>query len=151
MLLTHAQWAESNPAKQKLCAPHRPWRCVGVSAESPIFFVDLLWGADDPDRAIRSVLVSAPEELIEIVAEVGPERCRVFHLSLANGRCDGYPSLTEVTTLKSHRAPGNTIKWYVYVDAQGRHHPCISWSPRADETSVWEEELVLNPMRCVAD
>ncbi|TFE40030.1 hypothetical protein E2553_24910 [Paraburkholderia dipogonis] len=144
MLLTHAQWAESNPAKQKLSAPHRPWRCVGISAESPIFFVDLFWGPDNPDQAIRSVLVSSPEELIEIVTEVGPDRCRVFHLGLANGRRDGQPALTEVTGLRSHRAPGNPMKWYVYADAQGCQHACVSWSPRADETSVWEEELVLN-------
>lgn len=142
MLLTHAQWAESNPAKQKLSAPHRSWRCVGISAESPVFFVDLLWGPDNPDQAIRSVLVSSPEELIEIVTEVGSERCRVFHLGLASGRRNESPCLTEVMKLRSHRAPGSPIKWYVYVDTQGCQHACFSWAPRADETSMWEEELV---------
>jgi hypothetical protein len=97
MLLTHAQWAESNPAKQKLSAPHRSWRCVGISAESPVFFVDLFWDSDNADQAIRSVLVSSAEELIEIVTEVGPERCRVFHLCLANGGHDERPSLAQVT------------------------------------------------------
>jgi hypothetical protein len=139
MLLTHAQWAESNPAKQKLSAPHRPWRCV--SAESPIFFVDLFWEPDNLDQAIRSVLISSPEELIEIVTEVGPDRCRVFHLGLANGRRDEQPALTEVMALRSHRAPGHPMKWYVYEDAQGSQHACFSWSPSANETSVWEEEL----------
>ncbi|MDP9649661.1 hypothetical protein [Paraburkholderia caledonica] len=144
MLLTHAQWAESNPAKQRLSAPHRSWRCVGLSAESPIFFVDLFWGPDSPDEAIRSVLVSSPEELIEIVMELGPERCRVFHLGLANRRREERPALTEVLRLRSHRAPGNAVKWYVYTDVEDQQHACISWSPDADETSVWEEELVFN-------
>jgi hypothetical protein len=144
MLLTHAQWAESNPAKQKLSAPHRSWRCVGLSAESPIFFVDLHWGPDNPDQAIRSVLVSSPEELVEIVTEVDSSRCRVFHLGLANSRPDGQPVLTEVKALRSHRQPGSPVKWYVYVDAQGCQHACFSWSPRADETSVWKEELVFD-------
>ncbi|MFX1737973.1 hypothetical protein PXJ20_30175 [Paraburkholderia sp. A1RI_3L] len=144
MLLTHAQWAESNPAKQRLSAPHRSWRCVGLSAESPIFFVDLLWGTDHPDQAIRSTLVSSPEELIEIVTDVDSSRCRVFHLGLANGRPDGQPTLTEVKALRSHRQPDSPVKWYVYVDAQGCQHACFSWSPDADETSVWEDELVFN-------
>jgi hypothetical protein len=144
MLLTHAQWAESNPAKQKLSTPHRSWRCVGISAESPIFLVDLLSRPDNPDQAIRSVLVSSPEELIEVVTEVGPKRCRAFHLGLAHGRPDGQPALTEVKALRSHRQPGSPVKWYVYVDARGYQHACFSWSPRADETSVWEEELVLD-------
>jgi hypothetical protein len=144
MLLTHAQWAESNPTKQRLSAPHRPWRCVGISAESPVFLVDLFWAPENTDQAIRSVLVSSPEELIEIVSEFGLDRCRVFHLGLANGRRDERPALTEVMALRSHRAPGNPMKSYVYADAQGGQHACFSWSLSADETSVWEEELVLN-------
>ncbi|SOF00945.1 hypothetical protein SAMN05446635_9021 [Burkholderia sp. OK233] len=110
MLLTHVQWAESNAAKQKLSAPHRPWRCVGLSAESPIFFVDLLWGPDNPDQAIRSVLVPSPEELVEMVTEVGSSRCRVFHLGVANGRPDAQPALTEVKAIRSHREPGSPVK-----------------------------------------
>lgn len=144
MLLTHAQWAESNPARQKLSAPHRAWRCVGISAESPIFFVDLLWGSDNPDQAIRSVLVPSPEELVEIVTEVGSSRCRVFHLGLADGRSNEQPALTEVKALRSHREPGSPVKWYVYVDAQGCQHACCPWSPHAKETSMWEEELALD-------
>ncbi|CAE6766269.1 hypothetical protein R69927_05659 [Paraburkholderia domus] len=144
MLLTHAQWAESNPARQKLSAPHRAWRCVGISAESPIFFVDLFWGPDNLDQAIRSVLVSSPEELIEIVTGIGLDRCRVFHLGLANGCRDGQPALTEVMALRSHRKPGSPMKSYVYADAQGGQHACFPWSPRADETSVWEDELMLD-------
>lgn len=144
MLLTHAQWTESNPAKQRLSAPHRSWRCVGISAESPVFFVDLLWGPDNQDQAIRSVLVSSPEELIELVTEMGSERCRVFHLSLADGHRNELPFLSEVMALRSHRAPGSPIKWYVYRDAQGCQHACFSWSPRPDETSVWEDELVFD-------
>ncbi|WP_176120827.1 hypothetical protein [Paraburkholderia youngii] len=80
---------------------------------------------------------------MEIVTEVGSSRCRVFHLGLANGRPDGQPALTEVKALRSHRQPGSPVKWYVYVDAQGCQHACFSWSPRADGTSIWEEELVL--------
>ncbi|WP_321883314.1 MULTISPECIES: hypothetical protein [Paraburkholderia] len=140
MLLTHAQWAESNPAKQRLSAPHHPWRCVGLSAESPIFFIDLLYD-DNSDQAIRSALVSSPEELIEIVTEIGPARCRVFHLGLANGRREVAPTLTEVLSLMSYRAPSNSVKYYVYLDMEGHRQACFPWSPRADENSVWEEEL----------
>ena len=144
MLLTQAQWAESNPAKRRLSAPHWPWRCVGISAESPTFLVDLFWGTD-ADQAIRSVLVSSPEGLVEIVFAFGLDSCRVFHLGLANGCRDEQPALTEVMALRSHREPGSSMKSYVYIDTEGCQHECFPWSPHADECSVWQEELVFSP------
>jgi hypothetical protein len=144
MLLTHDQWAESNPAKRKLSAPHRPWRCVGLSAESPVFLVDLQCRTHNPDQAIRSVLVSSPEELVEIVSEIGSARCRVFHLGLADSNAEEQPALTEMRALRSHREPDSPVKWYFYVDAQGHQHSCLPWSPAAAETSVWQEELVFD-------
>jgi hypothetical protein len=144
MLLTRSQWAESDPAKSRLSAPNKPWRCVGISAESPIFFVDLFWGPEGRDQAIRSVLLSAPEELIEVVKEFGRDHCRVFHLGLANGNRDTLPLLTEVAALKSYRQPGSRMKSYVYCDDQGRQRQCFSWLPAPGENSVWEDELLFN-------
>jgi hypothetical protein len=144
MLLTQSQWAESNPAKKRLSAPNRPWRCVGISAESPIFFVDLFWQAEGRDQAIRSVLVSAPEDLIEVVTDFGRDRCRVFHFGLANGNRDVLPVLTEVIALKSYRERDSLVKSYVYVDDQGRQQACFPWLPAPNESSEWRDELLFS-------
>lgn len=144
MLLTQAQWAESNPAKRKLSEPNRPWRCVGLSGESPIFFVDLFWDGEGNDQAIRSVLVSTPEDLIEVVTDFGRDRCRVFHFELANGDRDALPVLTEVIAIRSYREPGTLVKGYVYVDIQGHQQACFSWLPAPGENSEWKDELRFN-------
>lgn len=144
MLLTQSQWAESNPAKNRLSAPNRPWRCVGISAESPIFFVDLFWGGEGRDQAIRSVLVSAPEDLIEVVTDFGRDRCRVFHFGLANGNRDALPVLTKVIALRSYREPDSLVKSYAYVDDQGHQQACFSWLPAPGESAEWKDELLFS-------
>jgi hypothetical protein len=141
MLLTNSQWAETNPGKRRLVAPNLPLRCVGLTGESPIFLVELFWGSEDADRAIRSVLVPSPEELIKVVREFGTTCCRVFHVTLSNGDRDAAPMFEEVIALQSYREYGSDFKSYVFVDRQGRQRPCFSWfsSPHAD--GLWEDEL----------
>jgi hypothetical protein len=92
----------------------------------------------------QGVLVSSPEELVEIVPKVGASRCRVFHLGLADRRADEQPALTEIRALRSHREADSPVKWYVYVDTQGRECTCLPWLLGAGEGSVWQEELVFD-------
>jgi|SRR5471030_179629 len=148
MLLTRSEWADPNPGKSLLFAPHRPWRCVGLTAESPLFLVDLFWGETNDDQAIRSVLVVSPEELITVVQQFGVGSCRVFRLGLTNGDRNSTSALEKVLAVRSYRRPDSHQKWYVYVDTRGRQCPCHSWMPEPDVTSIWEDELRLE--LCIA-
>lgn len=85
MLLTTPGWAEEQPTRRRLVQPYKPWRCIGVSSESPCFLVECRHDQRDEPELLNSFLVPSPEHLLEVVGQLCGGAYRVYRLHVSGG------------------------------------------------------------------
>lgn len=137
MLLTEPGWAEVLPTRRRLVHPYLPWRCLGISGESPCFLIERDQHQQDEPDLLSNFLVSSPEFLLEVLTQLGDCNYRVYRLHLS--RDGGAESrLEQISAIKSYHAQG--VSWFSHVGADGVTRPCLSWQPAPDPDATWTTE-----------
>jgi len=140
MLLTDPSWAETHPTRRRLVQPYLPWRAIGVSTESPCFLVERA-GPQQEEQALPShLLVSTPEHLLKVLAELGQHCGSVYRLCLSgHGETDN--RLERITSLLQYEAGG--VPWFSTIGKDGQNRPCLPWQPKPGADTlhviVWGE------------
>lgn len=143
MLLTKPGWAEELLTRRRLVQPYLPWRCVGVSAESPCFLVECRHDQRDEQDLLKSFLVSSPEHLLEVLDQFCGGTYRVYRLHMSGGD-DEICRLELVHTIRSYRVSG--VTWFCHIGVDGVTQPCLPWQPRPDASAEWSTEWTCEPV-----
>lgn len=143
MLLTKPGWAEEQPTRRRLVQPYLPWRCVGVSSESPCFLVECRHDQRDEQDLLNSLLVPSPEHLLEVVGQLCGGGYRVYRLHMSGGG-DEVSRLELIHTIRSYRVNG--VTWFCHIGVNGVAQPCLPWQPRPDASAEWSTEWTCEPV-----
>jgi len=138
MLLTQTTWEENNPVRRQLVSPYAAFRCVAVSTQSPCFLIHHnQQDFEDDSVPVGAYLVTKPEDVLEVVAQLEAERSHVYVIQTrpeADERC----VMNAVIAIRSYCEDG--VTWFSYVTVDGTITPCHSWQPRARSESPWRVE-----------
>lgn len=86
------------------------------------------------------MLVTTPEHLLNVLAELGRDCGRVYRLHLSG---DGEPAnwLERICTLHQYEAGGEL--WFSTTGMDGLNQPCLSWQPPVEAgalpLTVWTD------------
>ena len=142
MLLTEPGWAEALPTRRLMVHPYLPWRCLGISAESPCFLIGRSQPQNEERALLSNFLVPSAEYLLEVMAQVSDQGYRVYRLELGEGEV---PSrLAPICALKSYRAGG--VIWFSYLEEDGVMRPCLPWQPPPADRTEWTTEWTYQPV-----
>ncbi len=143
MLLTKPGWAEEQPTRRRLVQPYLPWRCVGVSSESPCFLIECRQYQHGERDLLNSFLVPSPEYLLEVVGQLCGGVYRVYRLHIS-GSDDEVCRLELIHTIRSYRVNG--VAWFCHIGVDGVAQPCLPWQPRPDASAEWTTEWTSEPV-----
>jgi len=140
MLLTDPCWADTHPTRLRLVQPYLPWRAIGMSTESPCFLVERAGPQQEEKALLSHLLVSTPEHLLKVVAELGQDCGPVYRLCLS-GHGESDNRLERITSLMQYEAGG--VPWFNTIGKDGQSSPCLPWQPKPEvgalQVAVWAE------------
>lgn len=137
MLLTQAGWEEPQLVKRWLVQPFSPWRCLGISTESPCFLIDCHESASASGQLLGAFLVPSPEHFLEVVSQLSDNQYQAYRL-LLSGDGSSESRLERIESIRSY--PAADTVWFSSVGIDGTTRPCVAGQPSAGPEVQWTVE-----------